>query len=403
MSDREVALAINPARSSTDQPPAQPSVQGFESLALMRASAPSMRDDSLGADLFFTLAWFDNLASHGLDAQWKPLWLLLHATSGEACLPMAWQPRAAVAVFGPVLSSMANYYASLYGPVSEGDGPSLEACLALVHHLRLTPLRCGVVNFHPLDADGHFFRRLQHALRAQGWWTDTYFCFGNWHLRVDGRSFEQYFPTVPSRIRNTIRRGRKKLDEAGAWSLHIESVPGPALEQAISDFEAIYRKSWKVPEPFPQFVPGLCRSAAGHGWLRLGVVRLGPTPIAAQLWLIRDGKAQIYKLAYDEEFKRFSAGSVLTAEMMRQAIDIDRADDIDYLTGDDDYKADWMSHRRERVGIVAFDPRTLQGLASALRHRGGRWLQRLRARLAPGAPTVMAPVTAPGTPTGAAP
>jgi CelD/BcsL family acetyltransferase involved in cellulose biosynthesis len=38
---------------------------------------------------------------------------------------------------------------------------------------------------------------------------------------------------------------------------------------------------------------------------------------------------------------------------MRHVLDVDRAAVVDYLTGDDAYKRDWMSHRRERVGVSA--------------------------------------------------
>jgi hypothetical protein len=45
--------------------------------------------------------------------------------------------------------------------------------------------------------------------------------------------------------------------------------------------------------------------------------------------------------------------------------------EVDYLIGDDAYKQDWMSHRRERWGIVAYNPRTLFGLAGALKQMLG--------------------------------
>ena len=43
---------------------------------------------------------------------------------------------------------------------------------------------------------------------------------------------------------------------------------------------------------------------------------------------------------------------------MQHVIDTDHVEEVDYLTGDDAYKQDWMSHRRERIGLVAFNPRT---------------------------------------------
>ncbi|HEY8908590.1 MAG TPA: GNAT family N-acetyltransferase, partial [Rhodoferax sp.] len=73
---------------------------------------------------------------------------------------------------------------------------------------------------------------------------------------------------------------------------------------------------------------------------------------------------------------RFSAGSVLTAALMRHVIDVDHVEEVDYLTGDDAYKRDWMSHRRERWGIVAFDLRTAAGLWAWLRHWAGKKFKR---------------------------
>lgn len=363
-------------------------VRSFASLAALREAAPGCCADGTGADTFFTPAWFENLAQHGLPADAVPQWLLVRRGdtregANALCLPLMRQTRAGSAVYGPVLAGLSTYYSSLFAPSGDPALVTQAACQAIVRHLASQRGRPGVIDLQPLDTDSSFYRHMQTALQAEGWWVDTYFCFGNWHLVLDGRSFEAYYPGVPSRLRNTIRRGRKKLDDGGAWTLQVHAAPGPALDQAIADFDTIYRKSWKVPEPFPEFVPGLCRTAARMGWLRLGVVRLGDVPIAAQLWLVRDGMALIYKLAYDEEFKRFSAGSVLSAEMMRRAIDDEKVLDIDYLTGDDGYKADWMSHRRERRGIVAFDPRRPQGLLSAARHFAGRaWARHKAARAA---------------------
>lgn len=347
----------------------------FESFDELRRAAGEAVADDMGEDMFFTAAWFDNLAKNGIDTANRQQWLLVHGEPGEVVLwPLLWQPMSQAAVYGGTLGSLANYYSSLYAPMASLP-PSSVACRVFAEQLRRLPYRAGVLDLHPLDADSALFGQLRRALRDAGWWVDDYFSFGNWHLEVGGRRFEDYYPVVPSRIRNTIRRGRKKLDEAGPWTLSIHAEPGDALDAAVTDFNEIYRKSWKVPEPFPNFVPGLCSVAAKHGWLRLGVVRLGNVPIAAQLWLVRQGKAQIYKLAYDESYKRFSAGSILSAEMMRYAIDIDQVVDVDYLTGDDEYKSDWMSHRRERLGLIAFDRRTFQGVLSESLHRSRKWLR----------------------------
>lgn len=331
-------------------------------------------------DLFHTLAWFQHLYRYGID-QGEALRIARVTTTDGAgfLLPLQLRVSARAALFGRSLTSLSNYYSSLYGPIGSPAACTREACRALARSLRREVGGSAVIDLQPLDDSGPLMTHLPGALGAEGYAVDTYFCFGNWYLPVQGRSWAEIEPAIPSQQRNTVKRARKKLTDAGPWTLTIHSAPGPALEQAIADYQAIYARSWKKPEPFVDFVPSLCRWAAKCGWLRLGVVRLGATPIASQIWFIHQRKALIFKLAYDEAHKRLSAGSVLTADLMQHAIDIDRAEEIDYLTGDDAYKAGWMTHRRERVGLLAFRRSHPQGLLSELRHCVGRAWARRRA------------------------
>ena len=62
--------------------------------------------------------------------------------------------------------------------------------------------------------------------------------------------------------------------------------------------------------------------------------------------------------------------------------------EVDFLIGDDSYKRNWMSHRRERHGIVAYNPGTLVGLLLPAVEVAGRLWKRLRQRFLPAkAPT----------------
>nr|WP_255435159.1 GNAT family N-acetyltransferase [Rhodoferax sp. BLA1] len=213
-------------------------------------------------------------------------------------------------------------------------------------------------------------------MRQAGYLVGRYFCFGNWYLQLAGRSFAEYQSSLPSALRHSITRGQRRLDKQGPWRIDIQRQPDGSLEAAIQDFVTVYQKSWKGAEPNSLFIPALARTAAAQGWLRLGVLRLDGQAIAAQLWLVKSGKASIFKLAYVTGFERFSVGSVLTAALMQHVIDVDQVQEVDYLTGDDAYKRDWMSHRRERWGLVAFDWRTPAGLWAGCRHALGLWLKR---------------------------
>ena len=120
---------------------------------------------------------------------------------------------------------------------------------------------------------------------------------------------------------------------------------------------------------------------ARQGWLRLGLAFIGEQPVAAQFWLVLHGRACIYKVSYNEKFSEFSPGSLLTGHLMRHVIEVDQVREVDYLIGDDAYKKIWMSHRRERWGIVAYNPRTLGGLWGALREAMARTAKSLLNRI----------------------
>lgn len=86
----------------------------------------------------------------------------------------------------------------------------------------------------------------------------------------------------------------------------------------------------------------------------------------------------IYKLAHDEGFQSLAPGTLLTALLMQQVMQRDQVNEVDFLVGDDAYKKAWMSQRRERLGLVAYDPRTAGGLAGLLRQTLGTAYKRLR-------------------------
>ncbi len=293
------------------------------------------------------------------------------ASNTLVCLPL---------LDGPNLCGLSNYCSSLYGPLvlqrAAGAEPALasahEAWEAIAHELRNHPKRWPMLTLSPMDTGSAHFEDIQTALKGQKYQVDTYTCFGNWYLKLADRNFDRYRQGLPSALRKSIERGERRLTKQGISSIQIQCAPDEHLEAEIANFVSVYAKSWKSPEPNPDFIPNLARMAARQGWLRLGVLKLENQAAAAQLWFVKGDKANIFKLAYVEGYERFSVGSVLTHALMKHCIDQDKVNEVDYLTGDDDYKKDWMSNRRERRGIVAFDLRTGRGLWAATKHFVGR-------------------------------
>jgi hypothetical protein len=274
------------------------------------------------------------------------------------------------------LEVLANYYSCFYAPhLAVHPGISRETLWTITRAIAEEKPRWDEIELKPLDVQSREFPELVEALKASGFVVQTYFSFGNWYLPVNGRSFAEYSQSLPSVLKNTLSRKRKKLEKTGRAKIEIVTG-GQGLDAAIDAYTKVYLSSWKQPEPFPEFVPGLIRRCAAMGALRLGLVYVDGEPAAAQLWIVHHGNALIYKLAYDERFADLSVGTILSAALFEHALDVDRVAEVDYLSGDDAYKKDWMSQRRERWGILALNPRTPRGLLAIARHVGGRAAKR---------------------------
>lgn len=92
------------------------------------------------------------------------------------------------------------------------------------------------------------------------------------------------------------------------------------------------------------------------GTLRLGIAMPGDRPVAAQYWLVEGDRATIHKPAYAASARALSPGTVPTAAI------------VDFGTGDDPYKADWMDQRHTlwRIDLHRLShPANLYGYARA--------------------------------------
>lgn len=324
----------------------------------------------------FGLAWLDNLSAHALDEGDRPLIIVARRSAEDlAALPVVIKPpRRGVRD----ARSLSTFYSSLFKPLVQSDDP-LPLLTAIFAHLAKTE-RCSHLTLMPLDLDSEEADQLLQAQQLAGWrGAHSYFCFGNWLHDVNGQGYAQYYAALPSKLRNTIRRKQQKFGDGTPGSLSL-TTGAESLESSIAQYNTVYANSWKMQEPYPEFIPALVRLAASRGWLRLGIASYNSIPVAAQIWLVHNGVAYIYKLAYDDNYRELSPGTVLTAFMFEQVIDGDEVHRIDYLSGDDVYKRDWMTDRRERHGTAAYNPRTIRGLLALALHTVKRLVRRRRGR-----------------------
>ncbi|WP_371187660.1 GNAT family N-acetyltransferase [Thalassotalea maritima] len=181
----------------------------------------------------------------------------------------------------------------------------------------------------------------------------------NWY-EPDIKSVDDYWNKRGSRLKNTIRRKKSKLLKNEQFKIVIPEMTNEKdFYKYLAQYHHVYLKSWKKNEPYPEFIDELYYQAWQREQLVFGFVYHNNCPIASQAWILSSQKAHIYKLAHDPAYTKQSPGSILTAELVNHVILKHNINYIDFLTGDDKYKADWMSCKQQLWGLQCFNKKIL--------------------------------------------
>lgn len=293
--------------------------------------------------LFDRALWFDGLHRHCLADQ--PPHTAYAAKDGDAVkLHLIDNGRSG-------LKSLANWYSFVWRPVFGGTPDALakrtlmtrvaQKLAKTTHRMILSPVpdECGSASL------------IAETFASAGWTVRREQCDENHVLHVNGRSFDEYWQGRPGQLRSTVKRKGSK----GIVALRIETRFDA---QDWADYETIYARSWKPEEGNPDFLRWLAQRESEAGRLRMGIASIDGQAVAAQFWTVENGTAYIHKLAHDERHIQASPGTLLTHALFSRVIDTDCVDLVDFGTGKDAYKRDWMEDVRPRYRLELIWPRS---------------------------------------------
>ncbi|MCI4588991.1 GNAT family N-acetyltransferase [Sphingobium sp. BYY-5] len=312
----------------------------YHSLDEVRQAIAGRLDRAPVSGLFDRLDWFDALHRHCFPAM--PVRILTAEEDGRE----AW-----LFLLSPAprrISALANWYSFSWAPAFFGapDGAAQQRLLEVIARQLLTDY--AQIDFYPLEDAA----ALRTALRRAGWLAVERTMGGRHLLPVEGRSFADYWASRPGRLRSLVKR-------KGRGALFDLSISDRLTDDLWRDYVDVHARSWKEAEPAGglDFLRALAERESAAGTLRLGFARQDGRAVATQFWTIENGVALIHKLSHDGACDGGSPGTLLSHAMFTQAIDGDRVALIDYGTGDNGYKADWMERRVTLHRIDAFNPR----------------------------------------------
>ncbi|MBB6425590.1 GNAT family N-acetyltransferase [Sphingopyxis sp. JAI128] len=288
------------------------------------------------ASPFDRTSWFDLLEAHGfagegrIDARGK-------AGTTIAFLPLRIDKPGHVA-------GLTNWYSFAIRPLYRGAADREAALTGLFRSLRKRAARLSLDPVRDEDREA-----MEFALRAAGWWTKAVAAGDRHWLDLGDMDHDGWWATRPGALRSTVQRKTKK----GIVDIRLFTAFDPG---SWADYERIYAASWKPEEGHPVLLRAFAEAEGAAGRLRMGIARIEGAPVAAQFWTVEDGTAFIHKLAHVEDSLKASPGTLLSAALFRHAIEIDEVRRVDFGTGNDAYKRDWMNRHDPLWRIEAFNP-----------------------------------------------
>ena len=197
----------------------------------------------------------------------------------------------------------------------------------------------------PPSADGYFIRALPDAMRASfeapGLRAFVRQAYPRHYARLD-QGFDAWFAGLSTNARSTLKRKRRKLEQASGGTLDVRQYSRPG---EVADFfahaRAVSADTYQeklldagLPGDGLPAMQALAERGAMRGWLLF----LDGAPIA-YLYAPAQGATLLYAyLGYRANFGDLSPGSVLQLEAMRMLLEEKAFSYFDFTEGDGQHK-----------------------------------------------------------------
>jgi len=154
-------------------------------------------------------------------------------------------------------------------------------------------------------------------------------------------SWDEYTDMLGQREERELRRKIRKANMEPGLEFH-RTLAEKELENDIEEFVHLHKLSQPEKADFWNesrlaFFKNMSRKMLGLGWLDLSIMRVDGHPVAANFSLDYGDRIYLYNSGFDPEERELSAGIVLLAQNIEQAIQAGRTA-FDMLRGDEPYK-----------------------------------------------------------------
>lgn len=172
---------------------------------------------------------------------------------------------------------------------------------------------------------------------------------GNW---------DNYLASKSSKFRNNMRRIEKKLEKAGEFRITCKNT---VTSEDVDAMHKIEERSWKTDAGSPRlgnqkackFFTEVLEKFSNNSWLDLWFLCLNQEPIAYSVNFAYRNKIFNYNVAYVSEHRNLYPGKALTVKTLEDAFNRNMTE-YDFLRGNEAYKSDWTSQKRDLYYLAAY-------------------------------------------------
>jgi CelD/BcsL family acetyltransferase involved in cellulose biosynthesis len=249
-------------------------------------------------------------------------------------------------------------YLPLGTPLIRAD--ALRPCLdAFFRWLASDRHSAALMDFDGISADGPFAAELAAQVQARRC-PMLLTAHSERALFRRGTGSEEYLKTaLSSDQRKSLRRKAKRLAEVGPVAYRSLEADGD-VEPWLDGFLRLEATGWKgragtalAQHPAEKsFFETAIRAAHRLGRLQAFALGVGGRPIAYQIYFTAGAGAFAYKTAYDEEYARFSPGTLIQTELVHRLHERPECEWMDSCSESDGYLNQLWKERRSLQTLV---------------------------------------------------
>jgi len=184
------------------------------------------------------------------------------------------------------------------------------------------------------------------------------------YVRTEG-DYEAFRKSVSGTVRKALRRGTSKLKRMSDVAMEI-SFGEEAQPEELVRLAEIEASSWKSrtgssikgDPDLLAFYKTLVKRLADAGWLEWCFLTGDGKTLAGQMSIRMAGSLVVWKVGYDEAYRKASPGSVLLEQRIKAAFESDQIDEVNWMTYYG-WHEPWRASRRSYYNVYVSPRRPL--------------------------------------------